>query len=132
MVENNDLLRHRTGKAVQEVAKPGGPEGPKGRQWGEGIRQNRLRRKPADAPGRGCQAVRIGIEQRNRWLGNRPLRLVKEVAGANSDIEMAIGYVAIVEPAQLCGRAAPQEAIRKPVHKPIVGPQDKRRKDSMP
>jgi hypothetical protein len=57
MVKNDDLLRNRTGKAVQEVAKPGGPEGAKRRQWGGGIRQDCLRRKSADAPGRGCQAV---------------------------------------------------------------------------
>ena len=65
MVEDNDFLSHHAGKAVQEVAKSNRPEGPKGREWGEGVRQHFLRCKPADAPGRGCEAVRIEIEQRN-------------------------------------------------------------------
>ncbi len=73
-----------------------------------------------------AKAVLVEIDERDGRLCGGPGGLVEEVAGADADVEVTGGDVAIVEPAQFGSRAAPEQAIGKPEHEPVIHPQHER------
>jgi len=96
---------------VEQVAKPDRIERPGHRQRLEDVGLNRRRRVAGDALRRRGEAIRVEIEEGDRRLRNRPGDPVKEVAGADPDIEMTGRDVAPAERAQLARRGMPEEAV---------------------
>ena len=106
---------------MEEVAEPCGAERFESRQHIEDVRNHRLGRISLDAFGGCAQAVGVQIEERDRGIGDRPRGAIEEVAGAHSDVEVTIGDIAVVQPAQLGRRAAPKKPVGEPQDHPVIG-----------
>ncbi len=63
--------------------------------------------------GRRLKAVEVQVEQDYFGDGAGKGAVVEEIAGSNADIQVAAGYMAVIELDRQAGRAAPGESAGK-------------------